>query len=648
MPNNNIIILLIILLNLSSHSQTHIINKGNNEFKTIENNYNKFSFTNILNNIETVYDSSKNGIYLKLKIADYGNNLKIGEPELPVLRYLIEVPYNSQITVKIIKKTFKTIDLNQTDKQIFIKPAQASLSKNKNRDDIDFKINTKLYKTDSFYKASDSLVTIDLLGNMRGINIARLNIFPIEYNPVLNKLIVYDTLITEIIFKNADLKKTLSSKQTYFNSFYQSNSGFIKNYKTLNYKSQKTSAPLKYVIVSDPLFKESLTPFIKWKTQQGFNVIEVYTDQTEINRDSALIRQYLKELYLTATENNPPPSFILFAGDIQHIPAYKGKAKKQIYYTDLYYCEYTGDFLPDVLSGRFSASNVSEMQTIVQKTIEYEKFLFDDPTYLTNSVMIAGYDKNYSKLYCNGQISYAEHYYYNQQNGYILDKYLYPESSSKQEEILEKLNRGVGFINYTGHGSWDGWVNPAFFNYDIPLMQNKGKYPFIIGNACYTQSYERSACLGEALLRAADKGAIGYIGGTSETFWDEDYWWSVGFGAISSSSTYESNDLGVYDRLFHTHNEPFEDWAFTMSDIIFAGNLSVMQSGSEYTNLYWESYQLMGDPSLMPYLANPAKINMEYEDTILITASSLTIKTDPYIYIGLTQNDSLIGAVLSN
>ena len=40
-------------------------------------------------------------------------------------------------------------------------------------------------------------------------------------------------------------------------------------------------------------------------------------------------------------------------------------------------------------------------------------------------------------------------------------------------------------------------------------------------------------CFGEGLLRANNKGAVGYIGGSNNTYWDEDFWWAVGNGSIS-------------------------------------------------------------------------------------------------------------------
>ena len=70
----------------------------------------------------------------------------------------------------------------------------------------------------------------------------------------------------------------------------------------------------------------------------------------------------------------------------------------------------------------------------------------------------------------------------------------------------------------------------------------------------------------EKLLRANNKGALGYIGATNNTYWDDDFWWSVGSiasSSISSNPTYMGTGLGVYDCWIHENGEAQSDWFFT-------------------------------------------------------------------------------------
>jgi len=114
----------------------------------------------------------------------------------------------------------------------------------------------------------------------------------------------------------------------------------------------------------------------------------------------------------------------------------------------------------------------------------------------------------------------------------------------------------------------------------------------MIGNACSTTTFQLGECLAEALVRAEGKGALGYIGCTNESFWDEDYYWAVGIGPIKANPTYEETGLGMYDRAFHDNGEPETDWYTTQGQMIYAGNLAVTESNSKYTKYYCDIYTL--------------------------------------------------------
>ena len=121
-------------------------------------------------------------------------------------------------------------------------------------------------------------------------------------------------------------------------------------------------------------------------------------------------------------------------------------------------------------------------------------------------------------------------------------------------------------------------------------------------------------------MLTADKGAIGFIGCSNDSYWDDDYYWAVGPGIISADPTYDASGLGAYDRLFHTHGESPSDWYFTMGQINYAGNLAVSASHISNKKYYWETYNLIGDPSVIPIIGTP--VNLKYHYLILSQTGS--------------------------
>ena len=634
------------------------LNNNKTELKIHESNYQIFHFTSELAKIEHNDINTANGNFSELKVENYGTSNIIGLPKLPVLRKLIEIPLDAEVQIEIVNYETKEYNLSDLGITRPLMPVQPSISKSDKKRDTTLHINREVYNRNAYIKvlsdnatASTDLVTIEHLGILRGVNLARLNIAPIQYNPVTNTIKVFHNLQVKIKFSKGNVSKTLSLKQKTNSPYFSNTYSGILNYQPIvlsnGVPDTITNRPVKYVIVSDPMFKDILQPFINWKIKKGFQVITAYTDDPAVGQTTSSIKAYLQSMYDNATPGNPAPTFILLVGDVKQIPSFVGKSADGSHYTDLYYAEYTGDFFPEAYYGRFSANNLSQLQPQIDKTLEYEQYQMPDPSFLNNTLLIAGNDDYFGSL-MNTQLNYASANYFNSSHGFDSLVYPYPTSAYKGAEIIQKFSQGVGIVNYTGHGAQQGFLDPAFDTTNIPSLTNNHKYPLMIGNACNTNIIiGSSAGFGEAMLRASNKGAVGYIGATDATYWDEDYWWSVGFKS-ETNPVYNSSLLGAYDGLFHDHGEPFHDWFMTQDQIISAGNLAVTQAGSPDYDEYWEIYQLAGDPSLMIYLGVPPKLNITYEPLLPVGATTFTVTTEPYTYVAISRNDTLYGAALAD
>jgi hypothetical protein len=624
-----------------SFAQNIVIGRAENSEQYSEINQNGFILNLKTNQLQLSPVKYKEAIFYQLSIPSFSKSLEIGNPDLPIYRRLIEIPAHATYRIEVNKMHFTIYNLKEFQANHVLFPRQESVEKREDAE-INFQINKTIYQTDSFY--SNPLFSIDELGEMRGQHIGRLNISPVEYNPITQQLKVYDEIEIRVIFENNKSVLGENEKSRLYSPAFQGlNSAFInaKAYATAP-PTTGIQYPMKYVIVADSMFKNALIPFIKWKEKQGYKIIEAYTSDAAVGNTNASIKAYLQGLYNAGTAADPAPSYVLFVGDVTQIPKYPGLNNS--WAADLYYCEFTNDYFPEMMYGRFSANDTSQLNPQIEKIIEYEKYLMGDPSFLDTSMLISGKDASHAPTYGDGQINYGTNNYFNSTNGIVCKDYLYVNQSyNKDLEIRQNADSGLAFINYTAHGFASGWHDPSFTSNHVANMKNAGKYPFMVGNACLTNKFDEPVCFGEALLRARNKGAIGYIGASNNTLWDEDYYWAVGVGAISSNPTYSSTTSGLYDLIFHTHGEPHIKWALTAYQYLQAGNLAVTQGGSNVRR-YWELYHLMGDPSLMPYRNIPSPLSATFNPIIPIGISYFDVMTEPYALVAISTNDSLISS----
>ncbi|GAB4283654.1 MAG: hypothetical protein Kow0029_29860 [Candidatus Rifleibacteriota bacterium] len=516
-----------------------------------------------------------------------------GTPQMPVINKLIQIPLGANFRVEVKGYESKVYSLADYGISTPVYPRQPSAPKDGS--EVPFVYEKSSYVTKGFN--GPALTNIQEVGIMRNMRLALLTVAPVKYNAVENKINVYNNIELEVVLENGDMKATQEANDKYFSPAFAWMENMVIVPGAL--RATKRDAAQGYVIACDPMFKKEIEPFAAWKASKGFKVDVVYTDQFGVNIKEGL-KDYIANLYNNPTSDKPAPSYVLFVGDHNQIPAFDGQTGSHI--TDLYYVTITkGDYLPEILTGRFSAQTVDQLVPQIEKTMEYGDYKFADPSFLDNTVLIAGWDYSWAKSHGWPHINYATKYYFNKEHGWKdVNVYLSAGSQQNVAAIQKDIAKGASYVNYTAHGSSTSWADPRMTIADIEKLGNKGKYPFVIGNCCLTNKFEVSTCFGEAWLRAKDAGAIGYVGGSNSTYWDEDIWWGVGVHSIV-----KPNDQGVPPLKENTGPGAFEamfEKGVSNAGFMEAGNLAVESSSSSRKQYYWEVYHLMGDPSLKTYL----------------------------------------------
>jgi len=518
-----------------------------------------------------------NDPFINIGIPGYYPHGEPGSPSLPLTSLLFEATDVDPTQIRIEMLDSVIFSLDSAAVTGIIRPAHPSLQKGG--------VHTGLWIDSTVYRKDEwlggPLVRIEYEGRMRGLDMSNLHFSPVRYNPARRQLKLYSRVRCTIGVNRIQHGPVISGQ-----AFSNLSSRVVRQDHDVVLKAAKAQQPMTLVILSDTIFREALQPLVEWKSRKGFRVIEAYRYDSVAGGSRESMKAYLKNLYLnpSSAEGFAPPTYLLIVGDVEHIPQsqYAGQL------TDLYYATYDGegDFIPDLYYGRISTSSASQLDAVVNKIIEYEQHLFPDPSFLDRSVLVAGADRFYASTYGNGQINYAEKFYLNGEQGRETRLFPYPQSQSSGGEIRALISGGLGFVNYTGHGLTDGWQDPAFTIAHIDDLQNEGMYPVMIVNGCKTNVYSLEACFAEELLRAPGKGALAYIGCTNDSYWDEDYYWSVGVGPISSNPDYQETSQACFDKVFHTHGEPHELWTPSLGEMIFGGIWlfsRVQATGSSFT-----------------------------------------------------------------
>jgi subtilisin-like proprotein convertase family protein len=593
--------------------------------------------------IQTQNVATPAGDFTRLLIPGFHTSKLEGQPELPMMNRLIAVPMGAEAVVNVSNVRTRMVDLADYGITSPVFPAQPSVSKSADLDNLPF-----VHDAASYSKAEirPELAAVQYQGRLRALDFARLEISPVAYYPATGQLEVVESMDVSVSFVGGNKALAddlyLSTYSPFFEHLYASIEGgkaFQDDYP------DRVGDLVTMVVVTPPMFAGQLGEFVQWKTERGFNVITAVTGTPEVGSTAAEIQSYLHDLYNSATPENPAPSFVLFVGDVAQMPTFTlgGDA------TDRPYCAVDADLIPDMYYGRFSATNPDELQAQLDKTMMYDQYTMPDPSFLGNVTLIAGVDSGFAPTHGNGQINYGTEHYFNASHGITSNTYLYPESAGAVEgALIGTYNDGVSFVNYTAHGSTTSWSDPSLTQSNINSLTNYGKYFLAIGNCCLTSSYDLGECFGETFLRAPEKGAMGYIGGSNSTYWDEDYWFGVGYHASSqidgSALPYEATGIGAYDGVFHDHGEADHLWYVTNDAVVFSGNLAVTESGSSRTEYYWNIYNLLGDPSISTYMGVPTENSVSHPSTIFMGQPSLTVDAEYGTYVGLTQDGVLVGA----
>ena len=528
-------------------------------------------------NAETV--TAQGAAYTQLSAPGYGYPAVYGLPELPVLRREVEIPFGAQVSVELVSaqytdNTLAELGLNP------VYPHQLPIPKVEGvEDNQPFTIDSKFYTDGSLYPSQ--VISVGEPYIVRGHRLLPVEVWSVGYDPSQASLRLYAEVTFRLVLNGSDMLTTNRLAERYASPVFDPSLA----QRVLNYNQARplgVNSAVGLLIISADAYADALAPLVTLRESRGFEVTLTRLSEIPGDNTPADIKAYIQTVY----DSWPlPPSYVLLVGDTNTLPTWIGPEISTS--TDLYYGTMDGpeDWHPDIGRGRFPVRSVEQTTNMVDKYLEYASLTGQEP-WIKQASFPATCD-----LYT---VAEGTH-------NYVIDTHTAPGGwsgsfpvdpnpggdklycitySATHADLVEQFNLGRWAIIYSGHGSYGGWemdYTPA----DINAIQNYGMYPFVASHACLSGDFGQAEVFGETWVLQEGKGALVYWGSSTYSFWDEDDWL----------------ERAMFDSLFN-ETSPHAD-VTTMTN---AGLAWVEVNSPANARYYWETYNILGDPSVRLFM----------------------------------------------
>ena len=542
-----------------------------------------------------------------------------GAPALPVFSKTIELPLGSEVLSVELQPT--VIQSRSLEKQI--KPVPTKQQIGDQLIPIDGIYSQEIYESPEPYPSTWYSTSYGA-----GLNSANdhtlfvtIRITPVRYLPD-SRTILYSTQFTLDITYRKATPPVQSSADSY-----------------------------SLVIITPSEFSDTLQPLVNHKNAYGVSTIlvpleEIYSSY--YGRDNAeRIKYFIKHAL-----EDWGTSHVLLVGDIKKTPIrvtyaswWERDLLSDLYYADIYnaqgeFCSWDAndnsrfgeinedgddidgvDLYADVHLGRLACTDVTEVETIVDKIITYEQETYDQIWF--QRLICAGGDTfpvsmGAPPFVYEGEITNIK---VGQTMPDFEQIYLWTSKYNLHPSTFNRaINRGAGFVSYAGHGFEHGWgtsrpnaltkIKIFYYTPYVNGLKNGYKLPIIFFDACLTAKLDFNVsdlqhyypgltnllvrlfslssdpsdfyqCFAWSFLAKQGGGAIATIGSTRTA-----YTWVDANGVYGGAGYLDVHFFDSYEQ------------GITVGEMLTGSQNAYIQNvGADYFTL--EEFILLGDPSLM-------------------------------------------------
>ncbi len=548
--------------------------------------------------------------YYRIVLGNEPNIMEKGMPDLPYICRSIIIPDDAEMEVRVIESKF-------VEHQMPIAPSRGFISRNVNPNDVPYEF-SETYNLDEFYPQDIAkLGSPYILRNFRGITVG---VYPFAYNPQTQTLRFYTHIVLEVKSARLDDENVKMSTSRKCNRYFAD----VYGNHFLNcgeYLYDLIDEQGRMIVISHSDFMDAIQPYVDWKRQKGIPT-DLY-DVATIGATADDIKNFIQTEY----DANDGLTFVQFVGDAEHIPTFlisrdfcEGLAT-----SDPSYALLEGDdSYPDIFIGRFSAQNVADVETQVERTIYYERDIVDGDWLHKGTGVGSAWGEGY------GYMGLRDRELVEVLRQMLLG-YTYTEVDTLYEggeppfgivpvpvpEFMAAINEGKGIVIHEGHADCEasfmippGTPTPGdvFTTDSIYSLVNDYMLPFITIGAPYLGNFQIDLAFPEAWLRATNSATSAPIG-------------AVAVYASSVDLDYASPQAAQHEMVVLLVNETVN----TIGGLMYNGACFSIDLYGERGEKTFKSYHIFGDVSLQVRTDTPTAMTVQHESVIDIGSSSFEV-----------------------
>ncbi|MFC1636580.1 C25 family cysteine peptidase, partial [Planctomycetota bacterium] len=561
-------------------------------------------------------------------VPEWRTGGQIGQPELPVFRQSYAIPENADVA-----STFTILGQDTFGKGYLIYPMQEPEPASSVEDHlVTFAYDTDYYsgltasETDVF-RISEPLIA----GDNHSV---ALEFRPFQYDPMTGEV----SMVTELEFELSFVERTPAAEP-------YSESDEIAGSELVSVASEAD-----YLIITADEFYDEILPLAQWKHRKGYKTH--VARMSEVGTTDIDIKTFLQNAYDADPDK---PEYVLLVGDHENVPSYTivghpFYGSGHVWHSDYDYALLAGtDLLADVAIGRLPGDTTGQIETMVKKTLDYERsphggYWYDD-------VLIAGqfqdsndfnliadrwfmedqhrasdflggdydfwsdpdpYNKGFN-IHTNrvwdSSINNALRYRIENYPGRITPPDPIPDAwkFKLDDPISETINDGVSFVLHRDHGSTSGWAAPGFHTNDVNSLTNDDELPIVFSLNCETGHFDDGDYFGEAWLRNTNGGAVALTGAMR----------------VSYSGPNDALHVGIFDAMWDDYDTSWESvnyehgWRFGdlmnyAKDRVFSG----YGYDASIALVTAQMFNVLGDPELMLRTVTPQELTVSHDSSI--------------------------------